>query len=148
MYKSIAKDMKWKMIILKQIGSVVIVYNNSVIKYVSWANCKMKQIHKKENEIDIFIHVLFNCASQRITSRILLEHLQSKKKMIWQFYQIYTLCRRCSRRQLICCLWILFLRKIFNMIWKVFSIKNENFYYKNDRKHKMYLIDNFFCFYF
>lgn len=48
MYKSIAKDMKWKMIILKQIGSVVIVYNNSVIKYVSWANCKMKQIHKKK----------------------------------------------------------------------------------------------------
>lgn len=40
--------MKWEMIILKQIGSVVIVYNNSVIKYVSWANCKMKQIHKKK----------------------------------------------------------------------------------------------------
>lgn len=35
MYKSIAKNMKWEMIILKQIGSVVIVYNNSVIKYVS-----------------------------------------------------------------------------------------------------------------
>lgn len=80
MYKSIAKNMKWEMIILKQIGSVVIVYNNSVIKYVSWANCKMKQIHKKKWNWYFYSRFIQLCFTKNIFSHSPWAPVKQKKK--------------------------------------------------------------------
>lgn len=121
---------------------------------IQWSNMLVEQIAKWnrfiKNKWNWYFYSSFIqlCFTKNNFSYSPWAPAKQKKIMIWQFYQIYTLWRRYSRSQLICYLWILFLRQMFNMIWKLFSIKNENLYYKKDRKHKMYLIDNLFCFYF